>query len=69
MYFYYIKVLQILYSIYHKPNGVIDVFKMKHKKNYNLFYYVLCRKPSYLKMELWANVFFGLIYHDCHHIK
>jgi len=29
-YFYYTKVLQILYSTYHKPNGGIDIFKMKN---------------------------------------
>jgi len=38
-YFYYTKVLQILYSMYYKPNGSIYVFKMKHYKLFNLFSY------------------------------
>jgi hypothetical protein len=38
-YFYYTKVFQILHLTYYKPNGSIDVFKMKHKKLSNLFSY------------------------------
>jgi hypothetical protein len=38
-YFYYIKVLQILYSTYHKPNVGIDVFKIKIK-NFPIYFLV-----------------------------
>jgi len=38
IYFYYTKGFQILYSIYYKPNGDIDVFKMKRKMILNLFF-------------------------------
>ncbi len=31
-YFYCTKILQILYSTYYKPNGSINVLKMKDKK-------------------------------------
>jgi len=38
-YFYYTKIFQILHSSYYKPNGSINVFKIKHKKLSNLFFY------------------------------
>jgi hypothetical protein len=38
-YFYYTKVFQILHSSYYKPNESINVFKIKHKKLFNLLFY------------------------------
>ncbi len=60
-YFYYIKFFK-LYSIYHKPNGGINVFKMKHffKK---LIYLVFMSITITFPMRVHVNIFFSLIYY------
>jgi hypothetical protein len=58
----YYLLIQILYSTYHKPNGgILNSFIMKHKKNFNLFFYVYVENCHILNIILgectfWSNL-------------
>ncbi len=58
-YFNYIKKFQNSYSTYHKPNGGIDVFKMKHKKLFNLFSCVCVKIVIFLNGILGKRIFWS----------
>jgi hypothetical protein len=51
------KSFKILYSTYHKPNGGIHVFKMKHKKFSNLFSCVYVENYHFLNGILGGCIF------------
>jgi len=52
---------QIIYLVYHKPNGGINIFKMKHKKLFNLISYVYVKTIIFYNRVLgtctfWSNL-------------
>jgi hypothetical protein len=57
-YFYYTKILQILYSTYYKPNESIDAFKMKHKSFFQSIFSCLYKNICHILKQDFKHTYF-----------